>query len=183
MRFLTRFRDRATAGCAVALLLAGCNSERAATPANLMRGLNQYLAGHDECLYPGGLRLPYETGSKEATPALDALATAGLLNRTEEKSIGVKRFALTPFAMSHVTPQFCYGHREATSVESFSSPVVVNGQQTTHVVYHYKMVDVPGWGQSDAMRSAFPGLAAATTGQPEGTATMVLTMGGWEVLD
>jgi hypothetical protein len=68
-----------------------------------------------------------------------------------------------------------------TSIDSFTPPAAVDGQQTTQVSYHYKMRDVPGWADSDAMRKAFPALAKATAPDAQGQTTVVLTMNGWRV--
>ena len=79
---------------------------------------------------------------------LDALADAGLLKSLEDRDIHVKRYELTTYG-KRVPPRFCYGHRVVTSIDGFTPPATVNGQQTTQVNYHYKMMDVPGWADSD----------------------------------
>jgi hypothetical protein len=68
-----------------------------------------------------------------------------------------------------------------TSIDSFTPPAPVNGQQTTQVSYHYKMRDIPGWADSDAMRKAFPVLAKTTAPDAQDQKTVVLTMNGWRV--
>jgi hypothetical protein len=163
------------------LLLAACNGYKAANQANFTSALNSYYANHDECLYPSALRFPYETDTKEKTTALDALTDAGLLERTEEKDIHVKRFSLTNYGRSRVSPRFCYGHRQVTSIDTFTPPDTVNRQQTTQVQYHYKLMDLPGWANSDKMRAAFPALAKSSGEQAQDTAKLVLTPNGWRV--
>jgi hypothetical protein len=49
------------------------------------------------------------------------------------------------------------------------------------VDYHYKMMDVPGWADSDQIRKTFPAFANATSGNPEDHATLVLTVNGWRI--
>ena len=172
------------AALTLALLLTACNSNMKPNNKNFTAGLNEYYAAHDDCLYPSALRFPYEVSANEQSTAtakgLEALTTAGLLERTEEKSIHVRRYSLTPYAKTRANARFCYGHRQVTGIDSFTPPAVVNGQHTSQVVYEYKMMDVPGWAQSDQMRAAFPVLAN-TTGQTKGTAQLILTAAGWRV--
>jgi hypothetical protein len=168
-------------GVVLISLLVACSGYKAANQKNFSGALNTYYLNHEECLYPSALRFPYETDTKEKTPGLDALTGAGLLERTEEKNIHVKRFSLTNYGRTRVTPRFCYGHREVTSIDSFTPPTTVNGQQTTQVQYHYKLVDLPGWANSDQMRAAFPALAKASGDQVQDTAKLVLTPNGWRV--
>jgi hypothetical protein len=68
-----------------------------------------------------------------------------------------------------------------TSIDSFTPPAMVNGQQTTQVNYHYKMMDVPGWADSDSMRKTFPALAKSTAPDAQDHATLVLSQSGWHV--
>jgi hypothetical protein len=167
------------------LALAGCNSFKAATPKNFTRELNIYFSNHDDCLFTSPIRFPYEasTASNDVDPkkqGLDALAAAGLLKSLEDKDIHVKRYEATPYG-ARVPPRFCYGHRLVTGIDSFTPPAVVDRRQTTQVNYHYKMMDIPGWADSDQIRKAFPAFAKATTGSPEDHATLVLTMNGWRM--
>ncbi len=177
--------SRAAASCALALLLTACNAYKEPSEKNFSGAINGYYSEHNECLYPSALRFPYEVSANDqgssTVKGLDALTDAGLLKRVEEKTIKVKRYSLTPFASTRVNGRFCYGHREVTSIDSFTPPAPVNGQQATKVTYHYKMLDVPGWAQSEQMRTAFPTLARNTTGQPQDTIQVVLTPNGWRV--
>jgi len=170
---------------ALGLLLAGCSGFKAATPKNFTAALNAYYGNHDDCLFSSGIHFPYEasTTGADADPrkkSLDALADAGLLKSLEDRDIHIKRYSLTPYG-SRVPPRFCYGHRVVTSIDSFTPPAVVNGQQVTQVDYHYKMMDVPGWADSDQIRKAFPAFAKSTTGNPQDHATLALAQSGWHV--
>ena len=175
----------APAGLALALLLTACTSNMTANRENFTRGLNLYYTEHNDCLYPSALRFPYEVSANDEANAiakgLEALTTAGLLARTEEKTIRVKRYSLTPYARSRANARFCYGHRQVTGIDSFTPPAAVNGQRVSQVAYQYKMMDVPGWAQSDQMRAAFPVLAKTAASQTSGTAQLVLTAAGWRV--
>jgi hypothetical protein len=167
------------------LTLAGCSGFKAATPKNFTGALNAYYSNHDDCLFPGSLRFPYEASTIPAQKdpnmkGLDALETAGLLKSLEDRDIHVKRYELTTFG-KRVPPRFCYGHRVVTSIDSFTPPAVVNGQPTTQVSYHYKMMDVPGWADSDSMRKTFPAFAKATSPDAQDHATLALYQNGWHV--
>jgi hypothetical protein len=166
-------------------LVAGCNGFKAPTPKNFTGALNAYYGNNDDCLFPSAIRFPYEasTTTGDTDPrkkGLDALADAGLLRSLEDRDIHVKRYELTTFG-KRVPPRFCYGHRVVTSIDNFTPPATVNGQQTTKVDYHYKMMDVPSWTDSDKIRAAFPAFAKATGGDAKDQATLVLTMNGWRV--
>ena len=170
---------------ALGLTLAGCSGFKAATPKNFTGALNAYYSNHDDCLFPSALRFPYEASTTSAEEdknkkGLDALTAAGLLSSLEDRDIHVKRYQLTTFG-KRVPPRFCYGHRVVTSIDSFTPPAVVNGLQTTQVNYHYKMMDVPGWVDSDQMRKTFPAFAKATAPDAQDHATLVLSQSGWHV--
>jgi hypothetical protein len=170
---------------ALGLLLAGCNGFKAANEKNFTRSLNAYYSNHDDCLFSSSLRFPYEAGTTPGDKdskmkSLDALEAAGLLKSLEDKDIHVKRYELTTFG-KRIPPRFCYGHRVVTSIDGFTPPAPVDGQQGTQVSYHYKMMDVPGWADSDQMRKAFPAFAKATSPDAQDQSKLVLTANGWRV--
>jgi hypothetical protein len=167
----------------VGLLLAGCQDFKKPSAKNFTSALNFYFSKTDECLFPSAIRFPYEasTASGEVDShkkALDALANAGLLRSLEDRDIHVKRYELTTYGQ-RIPPRFCYGHRVVTSIDSSTPPTPVNGQPTSVVSYHYKMMDVPGWADSDEIRKVFPEFAKATSGDAEAKQTLVLTQYGW----
>ncbi|MGC1363678.1 MAG: hypothetical protein WA826_21085, partial [Silvibacterium sp.] len=52
---------RMVLGCVcLGLLAAGCSSDLKPTNAKLEKGLNAYFENHNECLFPAGLKFPYE---------------------------------------------------------------------------------------------------------------------------
>ena len=174
--------------CSVALVglaLAGCQGYKAETPKNFTAALNAYYSNHDDCLFKTSLRFPYEasTAAGQRDPnlkSLDALEAAGLLRSLEDRDIHVKRYEQTTYG-KRVSPAFCYGHRVVTSIDSTTPTSPVDGMKAIQVTYHYKMMDVPGWANSDQIRSAFPAFAKATSSDAQGQTTVVLTQVGWRV--
>jgi hypothetical protein len=169
--------------CAV-LVAAGCSGSLKPTNAKLEAGLNAYFAGHDECLFPQGMRFPYEVtpgkGAKAEEKRMDAMKAAGLLNELKDLSLHVERYSLTPLG-ERVAPRFCYGHRVVTSVDGFTAPVKQGNVMETTVTFHAKMRDVPVWAQTDAMKAVFPEMAANFSGPQEGQMVMGTAGVGWSV--
>jgi hypothetical protein len=170
---------------ALGLALAGCNGFKKPTPKNFTAALNAYYSNHDDCLFPSSLRFPYEASTTGADKdpnmkGLDALETAGLLKSLEDRDIHVKRYELTTYG-KRVPPRFCYGHRVVTSIDSITPTAAVDGMTANQVAYHYKMMDVPGWADSDQMRKTFPAFAKATSPDAQDRTTVVLTQVGWRV--
>ena len=116
--------------CDGVLLLAGlgCHSKSAATPENFLVGLNAYLMEHPECLFPQAPRFPYETSDPVETKEMNALVKEQMLTVEEERSIHVSRYTPTD-AGARVAPRFCYGHRVATGIASFTPPRERQGTQ------------------------------------------------------
>ena len=169
----------------IVLLAAGCSSKTKPTDQNFMAGLNAYYANHNDCLFPSALRFPYEVSpgpnAKRDKQRMDALMNAGLMKVTEDQSIHVDVYALTA-AGERAGTRFCYGHREVTSIDSFTPPVKnASGFLESHVSYHYKMMDVPVWVKTDEMLKAFPELAKALSGDATGETTLANAGVGWQV--
>jgi hypothetical protein len=170
-------------GLALGLLVAGCNGFKAESPRNFTAALNTYYSNHDDCLFSSSLRFPYEVSTSEKgskLKSLDALETAGLLRSLEDRDIHVKRYELTTYGQ-RVPPRFCYGHRVVTTIDGTAPVAPVDGMKAVQVTYHYKMMDVPGWADSDPMRKAFPAFAKATSPDAQDQTTVVLTQVGWRV--
>lgn len=175
------------AACSL-LLISGCKSKTAATKENYIAALNTYYAGHDDCLFPGGLRLPYEVSEKGEDAAgaavsrkgLEALKDAGMLERAEDKDVKIYRYNLTA-AGSRATTRLCYGHRVLTAIDNASEPTKVNGFPETQVTYRYTLIDVPIWAKSESIHAAFPEMAEAVKGEGQGKSRLSQTMAGWQV--
>jgi hypothetical protein len=170
----------ATVCATVALMPIGCHSKTAATPENFIAALNAHFADHPECLFPEAPRFPYETSDPVKTKQMDALADALMLTARKEPSIHVSRYVPTTVG-ERAAPRFCYGHRNVTSIDSFTPPAPSNGFTETQVAYHYTVVEVPVWAKSEAMRAAFPAMALEMGGGATGKATLAATMADWQV--
>lgn len=178
----------AASACALVLLASGCNSKTAPTKQNYTTALNAYYAAHDDCLFPGGLRFPYEVSSKvdpkDTSPAtakqMDALLDIGMLTRFEDKDMKVNRYSLTASGQ-RVAPRFCYGHRVIGSIDNATDPAKVNGFPETELEYSYSMMDVPIWAKAAGIQAVFPQMAQAVRGESHAKARLAQTMAGWQV--
>ncbi|HMD20447.1 MAG TPA: hypothetical protein VKH40_09005 [Alloacidobacterium sp.] len=169
----------------IVLLAAGCSSKTKPTDQNFMAGLNAYYANHNDCLFPSALRFPYEVSpgpnAKQDKQRMDALMNAGLMKVTEEGGIHVDVYALTA-AGERAGGRFCYGHRQVTSIDSFTPPVKnASGMLESHVTYHYTIMDVPVWVKTGEMQKAFPEMAKAISGESTGEITLANAGVGWQV--
>ena len=170
-------------GVAAAVLLlafAGCHSKTDATNENFMQSLNAYFMTHNECLFESAVRFPFETYDSDMARKMDALVNAQLLKLQEEKSIHANRYTTT-LAGAQAAPKFCYGHREVTSIDSFTPPAKAHGFPETEVMYHFAMKDVPVWARTPQVMKAFPAMAEQISGQTSAKATLAQTMAGWQV--
>ena len=74
---------------------------------------------------------------------------------------------------------FCYGHREVTSIDSSTLGTNGSGAKTVEVDYHYKIGDVANWANSQEMKTAFPAISTALDSAPADKATLVMTGDHW----
>lgn len=163
-------------------VLSGCASSKSRpTAANFTAGLNKHFLEHSDCLLDN-IRFPFEASERDKTKQMDSLVKAQLLEKTVEMSIHVSRYTVTSTGARYA-PRFCYGHREVTSIDSFTPPAAANGFTETTVVYHYVMNDVPVWAKTPEVQAAFPDMAKATSGQATGKAILAQTPVGWQVPD
>jgi hypothetical protein len=160
----------------------GCNSNVASTPENFIKAINAHFYDHPDCLFPEAPRFPLETSDPALIKQMDTLVASQLLTVQQERSLHVSRYTPTEIG-ARVAPRFCYGHRIATSIESFTPPAQANGFPETQVVYHYSMEEVPVWAKSQDVQAAFPAMARATSGTASDKATLARTMSNWQVPD
>lgn len=168
--------------CALATLASGCNTGKSApTPANFTQAINNHFLDHTDCLF-SDTRFPFETTDPAKTKQMDSLVKALLLEKSEEMSIHASRYTVTPTG-ARFAPHFCYGHREVTSIDSFTPISVNDGFKETTVTYSYTMKEVPVWALSHDVQVAFPDMARATTSQVTAKVTLAQTPVGWQIPD
>ena len=179
----------------VALFAAGCKKNAVDTMA-FKSALNSYYANQQECLWTAPVKFPQQadTSKDEDTKTYDALTDAGLLTRKPEEKkrflIGSKQvndYDLSDQGRSSWTPDpsqpgygnFCYGHRDVTSIDNSTLGSNADGAKTVAVAYHYKIADVADWANSAEMKTAYPKIAATLDSTPSDTATLVMTGDHW----
>jgi hypothetical protein len=163
-------------------LASGCNTGKSApTPANFTQAINNHFLDHPDCLF-SDTRFPFETSDPAKTKQMDSLVKSLLLDKSVESSIHVSRYTVAP-AGTRYAPRFCYGHREVTSIDSFTPITINDGFKETAVTYSYTMKEVPVWAVSHEVQAAFPEMARATTGQVTAKATLAQTPVGWQIPD
>jgi hypothetical protein len=166
----------------VATLTSACNTGKSApTPANFTLAINNHFLDHPDCLF-SDMRFPFETSDPAKTKQMDSLVKSLLLEKSVESSIHVSRYTVAP-AGTRYAPRFCYGHRQVTSIDSFTPIAVNDGFKETTVTYSYTMKEVPVWAISHDVQAAFPEMARATTGQVTAKATLAQTPVGWQIPD
>ncbi len=181
----------------VLLLAAGCKKNAVDTPA-FKSALNSYYARQQDCLFTAPIKFPVQadTSNDEQTKAYDALTDAGFLTRTaaEKKrflvgSKQVNNYDLSDQGRKSWTADpsqpgygnFCYGHPEVSNIDSYTA---ADDSATRYTVtYHYGAGSPPGWANSAEMKTAFPRMAAETSGQQVATATLAKSDNGWQVLN
>jgi hypothetical protein len=161
---------------------SGCNTGKSApNPANFTLAINNHFLDHPDCLF-SDTRFPLETSDPAKTKQLDSLVKSLLLDKTVESSIHVSRYTVAP-AGTRYAPGFCYGHREVTSIDSFTPIAINDGFKETTVTYSYTMKEVPVWAVSHDVQAAFPEMARATTGQVTAKAILAQNPVGWQIPD
>ena len=179
----------------VLVFAAGCKKNAVDTLA-FKSALNSYYAAQQNCLFTTTIKFPVQadTAKDEETRGYDALTDVGLLTRkAEEKKrflIGSKqvndydisdqgRRSWTPDPSQPGYGNFCYAHPEVMAIDS-STPSDESGARY-NVTYHYHAANPPDWANSPELKTAFPKLAAETSGQQVATATLLKTESGWQV--
>lgn len=189
-------RKQGMAICLLAALAlsAGCKKNEVDKSA-FRSAINTYLSARQQCVWGAPIKFPAQadTSNEDQTKGFDALTDAGMLTR---KSAEKKRFLVgskqvndydlseqgrakwTADASQPGYGNFCYGHPEVTSIDSYSPPA--SDATTYTVAYHYAVSSMPDWANSAEMKTAFPRLNAATSPQG-GTATLNKSDNGWVV--
>ncbi len=183
-------------GSTALLLLAGCK-KTADNTSNYKSAINTYLSQNQSCLWPEPVKFPVQvnTSDSDKTAQYDALYNQGLLQRTtadKKKLLGlidkqVTNYDLTDkgkasWTASTTDPSygnFCYGHREVTSIDQSNATGDQPGA-TASVMYHYDLASVAGWAKDGGVQNAFPNVQRNLAGGAA-TATLVDTNNGWQV--
>lgn len=173
----------------------GCKKNTVDTGA-FKSALNNYLGSQQQCLFNAPIKFPVQadTSKDEQTRRFDALTDQGMLARTPHEKkrflVGSKqvndydlsdkgRGAWTADTSQPGYGNFCYGHPEVTSIDSYT-PAAPDAAQYV-VNYHYKVSAAPDWAGNAEMKTAFPRLNAAGDGGQAGSATLVQSSNGWLV--
>lgn len=185
--------------CGVVLLDVGCHGKKEPDAATFKSAISSYYTAHPQCVWSSPVKLPVQVDASkdQQTSQFDALTDAGLLTRkAEEKKrflIGSKqvtdydlsdkgRSAWTADQTQPGYGNFCYGRREATSIDGFTIGTSQSGgAATASVTYHYDIAGAPDWAKSEEMKTAFSNLQADLSGQQVDKATLVQTPDGWQV--
>ena len=173
----------------------GCRKNAVDTVA-FTSALNSYYAQQQSCLFTAPVKFPVQadTAKDEDTRTYDALTDAGLLTRTPEEKkrflVGSKQvndYDLSDQGRKSWTPDpsqpgygnFCYGRPQVATIDNYTA---TDGTDTRYTVtYHYAAGSPPAWANSAEMKTAFPKLAAETSGRQVATATLLKTDNGWQV--
>ena len=183
--------------CGLLILAAGCNKSKPDTT-NFKTAINNYYTAHPSCVWSSPVKFPAQADASndQQTKGFDALTDAGLLTRTAEEK---KRFLIgskqvndydvssngrTVWTADPSQPgygNFCYGHRDVTSIDNVTMGTNQNGANTATVNYHYDLTGVPDWAKSQETQTAFPNVQADMAAPKTATATLLQTQDNWQV--
>jgi hypothetical protein len=158
--------------------------------------LNDYYKNQQDCLWASPLKFPAQadTSNDEQTKGYDALVDAGLLVRSsaEKKrflvgSKQVNNYDLSDKGRSTWTADqtqpgygdFCFGHVQVVSVDSYS-PADPGAAQYT-VNYRYGITSLPDWANTTEMKTAYPKIIRESSGAVTATATLLRSSNSWQV--
>ena len=179
------------------VIAAGCNKSKPDTT-NFKTAINNYYTAHPSCVWSSPVKFPVQADASndQQTKGFDALTDAGLLTRTPEEK---KRFLIgskqvndydvssngrTVWTADPSQPgygNFCYGHRDVTSIDNVTMGTNQNGANTATVNYHYDLTGVPDWAKSQETQTAFPNVQADMATPKTATATLLQTQDSWQV--
>ena len=185
--------------CCFAVIASGCHRGQPDNSA-LKTAINNYYSAHPACVWENSVKFPVQADASDNTQGYDALTDAGLLTRTPEEKkrflIGSKQvndYDVSDKGRSTWTPDpsqpgygnFCFGHREVTSIDSVTSGSAsggaVNGASAATVNYHYDLAGVPDWAKSAEMQAAFQRIQTDLSGAKTATANLLNNGNGWQV--
>jgi hypothetical protein len=191
-------RTRGWAVWAITLLVGmsiGCKKSTL-DKAAFQSALNDYYKGQNDCLWDMTTKFPAQADASndEQTKGFDALVDAGLLRRSSEEKkrflIGSKQvtnYDLSDKGRTTWTPDqsqpgygnFCFGHDQVVSIDSFT-PADPDAAQFT-VNYRYGITGIPDWANTNEMKVAYPKIVQAGSGAKTASATLTKGTNGWVV--
>lgn len=184
------------AGAVVLIGLAvGCKKNEVDKGA-FKSALNDYYKAQQECLWAAPQKFPAQadTNNDDQTRGYDALVDAGLLTRAsaEKKrflvgSKQVNNYDISDKGRSSWTADqtqpgygnFCFGHAEVVSVDSYT-PADPDAAQYT-VNYRYGVTGLPDWATTTEMKTAYPKIGSEASGANTASATLTKSSSGWQV--
>ncbi len=182
--------------CGMIVIATGCKSNTVDKD-SFKSALNNYYSSRHDCVWTAPVKFPAQADASndEQTKGFDALTDAGLLTRKAEEK---KRFLIgskqvtdydvsdkgrAVWTVDQSQPgygNFCFGHREVTSIDTVTPSGNQDGTQF-NVSYHYGLTGVPDWASSAEMKTAFPKIASDISAQQTATANLVKGSNGWQV--
>jgi hypothetical protein len=183
--------------CGALMVVAGCRKTNFVDKMAFKSAINDYYSTRQDCVWSSPVKFPVQadTSNYEQTKGYDALTDAGfLVRKTAEKKrflIGSKQVSdydvsdkgRASWTADQTQPgygNFCFGHREVTTIDGFS-PANVSDATQYSVSYHYDVASVPAWASTVEMKTAFPNVAIDTSGQQTAVANVVKSNRGWQV--
>lgn len=184
--------------CGLLLMATGCTSKKAPSKSNFKTAIGNYYNAHPECVWASPVKFPVEVDPKNngQSSQYDALFDAGLLTRNAEQkkvfifgSKQVNMYDLSSKGRSLWAPDqtqpgygnFCFGHRDVTSVDNFTTSTNSNGAEIANVDYHWDLTGAADWASSTEMQTAFPTIQADKSGSKVAQATLINTDHGWQL--
>lgn len=184
------------ASIGVFCLGVGCR-KNAVDPGAFKSALNNYYSSLPVCVWSSPVKFPAQadTSNESQTKGFDALVDAGMLTRASAEKkrflIGSKqvndydvsdkgRSIWTVDSSEPGYGNFCFGHPEVASIDSFTPPDDGGATQYS-VAYHYGVAHPSDWATSAEMKTAFPKIDALTSNQKTATATLTKSDQGWQV--
>lgn len=179
----------------VTIFALGCK-KNAVDKSAFKSALDSYYAQQQDCLWTAPIKFPQQADASndEQTRTFDALTDAGLLTRTPQEKkrflVGSKqvndydlsaqgRTSWTADASQPGYGNFCFGRPQVGSIDGYTP---TDDTQTQYkVTYHVQAASTPAWVNSAEVKTAFPKVAAETSGQQVASASLVKTANGWQV--
>jgi hypothetical protein len=194
--FITRRRKYALALAVLALIATGCNKGDN-NDLNYKTAINDHFKAFPGCIWSEPKKFPVQaaTSDDSKTEGYDALTQEGLLTRTTaEKKVLIiaskqvnnydlsekERTSWTPDSSQPGYGNFCYGHREVTSIDNSTLGTNGAGVKTVDVNYRYQVANVADWANSQEMKTAYPSIASSLRSNSSDIATLVMTGDHWD---